>query len=462
MSRFPTAVGFVLALALAASAGAATTPGAVLGGEGELYRIEQGTYGELMGRPGAPEAANSVLVLRVQRTDRVDDRYLLPASVGPDVESAAALLYEETSDTLFVAWETLTNVHSQIRMVGFSNGTWGEPIDVSDRRFSFKSDPRLAVTRDAFEGRDADGEPVTVRRTVLHVAWVEERAEGIAVVYSPVILVDGVFEGTGPGPIFALTDLVTPAEEELLAVPLAELPLPPTVEAGSDDHSVVVGFVHPASGRLVAIDLTVLSGDVSALADRVRSHFIDLGSRYDTRDPEGLAALAGGARSHFIDLGGRLDPDVRSFAAESLYQFVLEIGPEYDLDRPGDRRSLGDKARSHFIDLGGRLDRPGLRHPTPIARPRVLDLAGSGAASSHQIALREVAGRRLEGLEHGDGALVLLSGDGADALIAWRQAGQLRYQESRGEGWSDVRAISLDTLDLESALAIVEHRIRNR
>ena len=462
MSRQIDALAFALALGTAASAGAAAPPGAVLGPEGELYRIEQGTYGELMGRPRAPEAEHPVLVLRVERPDRDEDRFLLPATLGPDIESAAALLYEETSDTVFVAWEALTGVHSQIRMAGFSGGAWGEPIAVSDARFSFKSDPRLAVTRDAFEGRDAEGEPVTVKRTVLHAVWVEDRAEGTAVVYSPVILVDGVFDGTRPGPIFALTELVIPAEEDLLAVPLADLPLPPTVEAGRDGHSVVVGFVHPASGRLVTVDLSVLSGDVSSLAGHARAHLIEVGSRYDSRDPGGLSSLAGGARAHLIEVGSRLDPQVLSFLADRVREFLLEIGAEYDLDRPGDLRSLGDRARAHLIEVGNRLERRGPRHQSPLAQPQILDLAGNAPATSHQIAVREVGARRLEDLEAGAAPLVLLSADGTEALVAWEQDGLLRYQESRGEGWSDTRAISLTTIDRVRALEIVEHRIRNR
>jgi hypothetical protein len=459
--RRAAALAIALGLAVTAGAGAAAPPGAVLGGEGELFVIEQGLFGELMNRPRSPLAENSALVLRVKRPDQPDALHPLPATLGPEVESAAALLYEESSGTLFVAWETRTNlIHSQILLAGFAGGEWGEPIDVSDRRFSFKSDPRLAVTRDAFEGRDADGEPVTVRRTVLHVVWVEDRAEGTAVVYSPVVLVDGVFEGTGPGPIYALTELVTPAEEDVLPAPLTDLPLPPTVEAGSDSHSVVVGFVHPASGRLVTLDLSVLSGDVSALADRGRAHWIEVGSRYDTGDPGSLASLADESRAHFIEVGGRLDPEVLSFVSDRMREFILEVGPEYRLDDPDELSSFSDRGRAHLIEVGNRLEQRGLRRQTAPAR--VLDLPAAAGAPSHQIGLRVAAARRLEGLDAGAAPLVLLSADGADALVAWEQDGQLRYQESRGEGWSDTRAIALGTVGLERALEIVEHRVRNR
>ncbi len=452
-----------MALGLAATAGAGAAPlGAVLGGEGELFHIEQGRYGELMGQPRAPEAEHSVLVLRVQRPDRPDALYPLPATLGSDVESAAALLYEEASATLFVAWETRTNyIHSQIRLAGFSAGAWGEPIDVSDRRFSFKNDPRLAVTRDAFEGRDAEGQPVTVKRTVLHLVWEEDRAEGLAVVYSPVILVDGAFEGPGPGPIFALTDLVTPPAEDLLPVPMADLPLPVTVAAGSDSHSVVVGFVHPASGRLVAVDLSLLSGDISALADDARGHIIALGARYDTGDPGELRALADDARGHIIALGARLDPTVLAFVAAGLHTQILETGADFDLTDASDVESLGDLARGHIIALGARLEGRGLRLRSGQA-PQILDFAPAEAGPRHQIDLEVVPSRRLEGLATGAEPVLLLSPTGGDALIAWEEDGQLRYQESRGDGWSETRAIALATIERERALEIVEQRIRNR
>lgn len=414
MPRCQLPLAFALLLLAATAAGAGVPPSAVLGGDGELFVIEQGTYGEVMARPHAPEAENSVLVLRVKRPDRQDEIFPLPATLGPDIETAAALLYEETADTLFVAWEARTNhIHSQIRMAGFSDGVWGETIAVSDSRFSFKSYPRLAVTRDTFEGRDEDGEPVTMRRAVLHAVWVEDRTEGTAVLYSPVFLVGGRFEGTGPGPIFVLTDLIDPPEEDLLAVPLADLPLVPTVEVGSNDHSVVIGFIHPATGRLITVDLTVLSGDISALADGARSHFIETGAHFDTHDPGELASLASGARSHFIETGVRLE---------------------------------GRGLRS--LSSAGRL---------------ILDVPGSTVGpSSHQISLRNAAVRRLDGLAAGAEPLLLLSADGADALVAWREGGQLRYQETLGGGWSEVRAITLETFDLQSAIEILEHRIRNR
>jgi hypothetical protein len=211
---------------------------------------------------------------------------------------------------------------------------------------------------------------------------------------------------------------------------------------------------------LVAVDVSVLSGDVSALADGARAHFIETGGRFDTRDPQSLSALADGARAHFIETGGRLDPALLSFAADRMREFVLEMGSEFDLEDEDDLASFSGLARAHWIETGSRLEDRGLRSQS--ASRVVLDLLGAGAAHSHQIVLRVVSTRRLEGLAAGTAPRVLLSADGTDALVVWQQDGQLRYQESRGEGWSAVRAISLATLDVDSALAIVEHRIRNR
>jgi hypothetical protein len=153
---------------------------------------------------------------------------------------------------------------------------------------------------------------------------------------------------------------------------------------------------------------------------------------------------------------------VLGFVAEGMRDFIVDIGPDYDLGRPGDLNSFSDRARSHWIETGVRLKDQGLRHQSPLGEPQVLDLPGLAPATSHQIVLRVVSTRGLEELEAGAAPLVMLSADGADALIAWQQDGQLRYQESRGEGWSGVRAISLATIDLERALEVVAHRIRNR
>ena len=63
--RRAAALAIALGLAVAAGAGAAAPPGAVLGGEGELFVIEQGLFGELMNRPRSPLAENSALVLNM-------------------------------------------------------------------------------------------------------------------------------------------------------------------------------------------------------------------------------------------------------------------------------------------------------------------------------------------------------------------------------------------------------------
>jgi hypothetical protein len=143
-----------------------------------------------------------------------------------------------------------------------------------------------------------------------------------------------------------------------------------------------------------------------------------------------------------------------------MREFILEVGPAYRLDDPDELSSFSDRGRAHLIEVGNRLEQRGLRRQTAPAR--VLDLPAAAGAPSHQIGLRVAAARRLEGLDAGAAPLVLLSADGADALVAWEQDGQLRYQESRGEGWSDTRAIALGTVGLERALQIVEHRVRNR
>lgn len=451
----------VLTLTTAAAAGAGTPPGAVLGADGEIYRIEQGSYGELMGQPNAAGAGNSVLALRVQRADRADELYPIPATLGPEVESAAALLFEEASDSLFVAWESRTNViHSQILLAGFSGGTWTDPVRVSDSRFSLKSDPRLAVTRDTFDGSNAEGETVQVRRTVLHVAWFEERAEGTVIAYSPVVLVDGVFDETAASPIVALTELFAASPEEALPLPLVDLPLPLAVAAGNDDHSVILGFVHPGSGRLITVEAAVLSGGVSALGDIARAHIIESGRNYDTSTPGGVRSLGEAARAHIIESGHRYDGAVLAYIADRVRAYVIATAPELDLSDDGDLRSLGGGARAHIIESGVRIDRRGLRSVSAPAAFRMVD-AGNEEAS-HHISLAVVGSRALEGLELGPEPFVLVSPDGADALIAWEQAGQLRYQESRGDGWSEVRALSLSTIDRAQALEIITHRIRNR
>jgi hypothetical protein len=458
MSRRATRLALIAALVLLGAGGvgqAGSRNDTALGANGELYTLLHGTFGELFGQPASPDAANPVLALEIRRPGAATDRILVADTGGADEEGSAALVYEESSRTLFVAWETTTNqIHSRIRLASYADGEWTAPIDVSDTRFSLKSSPQVAVTREAFKRVDAAGGDVVAHRTVLHVVWQEERAEGMVVVYAPLVLIDGVY--TGAHAIVTLLNLVSVAPEAGLPVPLAELPLAPVIQRGTNDHSVVAGFVDPRTGALTTIELSLLSGEVSSLGDVIRATIIDIGNHYAFGDPGALAAFADDVRGRVIAAGRYLDGRVLNMIADDVRARILVEGEDFD----GEMTGLGDVIRATIIDIGARLEARGLA-PT-AAQPGAPGLLDLSAESATPTILRFTNVASLGLPEMGAAPLLYVSPDGSRALIAWELEDRLDYRETRGAVWSEVASLSITELGRDRAYEILEARIRNR
>jgi len=139
-----------LAAALATPAFSAEAQLAV-GGEGELYRVQAGSYGALF-TAGALPAETPVLALDIERPGEALERLLVPGTEGEEEESSPALVLESTTDSLFLVWESRINsIHFRLNLGSYAAGAWSEPIEVSGNVYAAKSSPRLAVSRDAYE-----------------------------------------------------------------------------------------------------------------------------------------------------------------------------------------------------------------------------------------------------------------------------------------------------------------------
>jgi hypothetical protein len=296
---------------------------------------------------------------------------------------------------------------------------------------------------------------------VLHVVWVEDRSEGQLVAYAPVTLLDGRY--VGQRRIFDLSALVE--AEEPLATDLWQVTAP-SVAAGADDHSVVVGLVAPQSGRLASLRVSMLPGELSMIADELRSHLIDVGVSHDWQTPAGLERLADALRSHLIDVGHRLDPEILRHVADGLRSHLIDVGARY---APDEVRRLAKELRSHLIDVGFRLDESGLRRASSgLASQAVIEVAATNEETDDVAAMTLVArvsvvgtwDRPVEGV--GDSTL-LISRSGQAALLSWTDGKAVFYRETFGDEWSPVVRLPLgETLDGEQATSLLQNRIRNR
>ena len=162
-----------------------------LGSNGDLFALELGLAGDLFDAPTGAEADSTVMVLDIVDQNGTRERLLVPGSEDEDFEMSASMVFEPHSNSIFVVWASQYHfAHTRIRLVQFSEGQWSDPIDITDDPFTFKTAPMLAVTRESFSTL-VDGELVAHDRTILHTLWFEEEWSGDAVLYSPLILVDG-------------------------------------------------------------------------------------------------------------------------------------------------------------------------------------------------------------------------------------------------------------------------------
>lgn len=443
-------------LCLAVIPADAQTRTRAVGPEGTIYALHEGAYGDLFPRQGLGDAESSALALDVIDGDGARERLLVPGTEDVDVDDSASLLFEDESHTLFVLWQTKSNViHSRLNLIGYRDGVWSEPIEISGKPFGWKSSPQLAVTRDAFETEEADGAVREWSRTVLHVLWRESGPTGEPqVFYSPVTLLNG--EYTGWNPVHLLDQFVasgTTGNGGPVGSAVADAP---AIEPGWNSHSVVVAFVPEASGELVTIGIELTPGEISFLADEARHQISEIGRTLPAGG--GLGALAGKARHQISEIGARLKlhTSVTRYLADAAHTEILAGDPEEPVE------VLADRVRHQISEIGARITDRGFERLAGKSALHLLEMPERVEDGTPSLMISVVSPvMTLPAPETGGAAPILhLSRDGSAALVSWRGNGVLKYRESLPEGWSEVRTLRLEgELDLERALQMLDRRI---
>lgn len=430
-----------------------------VGSEGELYVIREGAYGELFPEQNLAEPGNPALALERNGAEGSSERFLVPGTETADVEDSASLLFEDESGTLFILWQTRFNViHSRLNLIGFQDGEWSEPIEISGKPFGWKSSAQFALTRDNFRTEEDDGSLRRWSRTVIHLVWWEEGPEGEPQVqYSPVTFLDGLY--TGWNPVYQLAELEPPLAsgipQSLGWSPVAEAP---KIEAGRNGHSVVVGFVDASAGRLVSLEIEMVPGELSFIGDKVRAQIIEVG-----RDA-GPDVLAKKVQQRVDELGDPLGlhPGVSEYLAAKASQEILGADPGEAL------ANLAGKIRAQIIEVGARMtDRGFGRLATKgLSTARILELSTGEEQESESPAHMIHIARTFEDevpATGREGVALHLSNSGHALVVSWHGDEHVYYRESLDQGWSPVRVLRLGKdLDLSQANQILEQRADER
>lgn len=455
---FMTRINRIAALLLAVGsisqgAWASAQREAVLGPNGELYTVRAGTFGELFPGQQNVAPANPVLAIDIERPDTDRVRLLVKGTEGPDFDSAPFLLYEDVSNTVFLVWEIrLGGVFPVLMMSGYKD-SWLDPYAIIDNPFSLKSAPQLTVTYDSYV---EDDEESPKQRTILHLFWGQESDEGaVDTYYRPVFLENGRFLGRSPA--FRLADLGSFGADGI-TVPAAALPTQLVKVQRNDERSILVAF--GSAGRLNTLEIGALPAQLGRVADGARSHIIDFGVRLY---PGHLSTLAAGVKAEIIKRGSpTFDSELLKSLAEQIESYVANASPKTPL------KVIADGARSHIIDFGARLSDRGMKTSQAASSslieidPSELDMADGEVAPSQILRMGRIASWPLpEGAP--DDAQLFVSESGQRALICWADKNRVLYRESTAAGWTAPLEIRLsDSIDLQRAFDILEHRVRNR
>lgn len=453
----PLALALSLAAAPAVAGGGPSTR--VLAADGGIYAVTQGRYGELFPDGSETAADDPVLAITVIHPDGSAETLLVPATAGPTVEELASLALGPDGETLHVLWQS-SAAGSSLRLASLGPGGWAEVVDVSRAVSVLRGSPRAVVTRDRLElPVGGTGATAQAHRSVLHVLWLEE--DGGAVIYAPLVVEDGAY--IGDHELFALDRLLPSGIASGAPPPAPSSATTPALERGDDRGAAVAAFPIPGTDLLVGVELRMIDSELSRLGDSLRDRILDLARVLEPGSPASLGALAGGARSHLLEAGGGLQPALVELLATEIERYILATGSDWAF-QPA---TMVERTRLKLVELGAEFDHTPVSRTQGPARPNMINVGQRSEAPivSHDLRLRVTAVRPVPALPEGTTGSVFLSGDAADALIAWERDGVVFFRESDDaaeSGWGPVRSLGIEAGDDDLIHGLLTDRVRGR
>lgn len=434
-----------LALALAWPSGLLGAQQA-LGANGTVYRLLDDSYGALFAGGNEAPDESRVLALEIIEPGGRAKRLLVPQTQSRGAELAPNLVYDHSSDTLFLLWEGIFNdLHPLLYLASFTQGAWGEVLEITGDPFARKGRPQLVVTRDVV-GR---GSPEADRvRTTLHIVWWEETAGGARKRYAPIVIEGGSNQRSWH-PTWDLASFGAVHEGGAIREH-AELV---SIVPGPRSESVLIGFLTTSGDRLVTLESEVLASALSELADSARFHILNDGLLAGGREAlaDSVGAFIRGSDLGFHDAS-------LAFLAESARQAVLDTRIPYAA--AADLADLADSARFHILNDGVRIDAHGLAEDDAFDLIEIERL--DHPDTYHRLKVSVLADRPAPP-QMGPDAHLFLSVDGRNAILCWVDANAVVYVVSAGDDWGPEQRLVLDaSSDLESAYEMLQALARSR
>ncbi len=466
----PFCCAAVALLLLLAGAVQAEDSAPVLGKSGDIYKVTGGTYSELFPDGTKVSAHAEVLRLEARRGSGTVEHHLVPGSEADDSDKTPSLSFDATTGQLYVVWSSNNDsTLTRINLASFDGTEWAETIEVSGNIYSDKSSPRVAVTHDRFELANSTA-GASSTRTVLHVVWSENTADGEKVMYAPVVLIDGKLASTWRR-VHRLNDYVS---QELIDAPFgsqvpASLLKAPTVDAGSESNAVVIGFADSASGALVQLELSTPAAELAELADSLKDHLdsTNLCQRIEDGEADALTTVAEAARIHIVVFGRRIRSRVLTPLAQDVKDVLVTRAR--DLCAEDGLSGVSSAARIHIVVFGARSQEGELLEETVTGDSHVLLAAAQPLGDDYvqHLARLQVKSERGAPASGSGQPTILVSPNGTGAVVVWESGTSMTYVEtvtgaSADDAWSETYSLQVgDDLSRSEAYSILRERARS-
>ncbi len=462
---------FVLGLVLG-SPSSAFGSSALIDAHGQVFSVQVGSFDDLFPGDKACLGEETVVALDRHSISGTLERLLVPGTCNAEEEVSPTLIYEESSGTVFLLWESRSGAEtSRIYLSYLVADTWFGALEVTGHPATLRGSAQLVTTQDQISVFQSDGTARTADRRILHIVWSEVVATGsVETFYAPVILVDGEFLGHIPR--LSLQDLPAGAIEVGEGSASGSFDLfQPELISGVDNKSVMIGYLNPDSQRVVAVEVRQLPAVLSSMAAEAADFTEEVGSSQLNR-PGGIESLAGQVGARIIELGLGVHISIRAYLAAEVEQVILEeslgaSGPGIPLDH------LAGSVGARIIELGSKIfGTDGLERVYEDDRLSVIAISGtesegedqiSSAGAQHLLRFYAVSSRPVPEIE-GHSVSFLASSDGENGLLCWQEgASEIRYLESDGEAWGPIRALPMSSgFSYQQIREILRERVQKR
>lgn len=441
------------------AAGAAEPNTRLLGADGDVLQVVEGSLGDLFG-VDTEDASNPALALDILRSDSID-RLLIPGTDGPDQEVTPTALFESESSTLYLAWTTRFNlIHTKITVLWYRNGAFSPPIELAGSAFTEKTSPRIAFTRETYQLLLEDGTHEQHTRSIVHTLWAETNGVGQRVAYTPIVFIDGE-------PLESIAELTL--DPQLLAADATlgtneVVPFLPTLRRSTSPRRL---FATLSDDQLLSVlSIEPVPVELTRLGDGVRASIVPIGRIVcGPGDGDGPLRLASAVREDIFSEGsGLFHESVLEHIASAAESAIVRAGEATCRENAP---ALAETVFEEILSAGtDALDSGRIRVGSGV-RASIVPIGRSRAATvgelEHLIRVGRASAHRLPPLRVGR-SHVIPSSDGRHLLVAWEEADGLVFQEtSATDGWTEPSSLRLDSrVDLDDALRLLERRAAGR